>query len=116
MISSNKYLRRKRLDPSNLSLLKVGDRIEIIIHPNYLSVGKIIFIDGNKKLLECDEPQFYLHCGEGLGKEERCYWLGIDDTIKDIIKEIKVHRSIADPNEGFIKCLKIYVKSLNEYD
>lgn len=39
----------------------------------------------------------------------------IDNTIHSIIKEIKVHRPIADPNEGFITCLKKYICKLNDY-
>jgi predicted protein tyrosine phosphatase len=37
----------------------------------------------------------------------------IDNTINNIIKEIKVHRPIAEPNDGFINCLKKYIFRLN---
>jgi protein tyrosine phosphatase len=37
----------------------------------------------------------------------------IDNNINSIIKEIQVHRPIAEPNTGFIKCLKKYIYELN---
>jgi hypothetical protein len=39
----------------------------------------------------------------------------IDDVISVLIEEIKEHRKIAEPNVGFIKCLKKYVKKINNY-
>lgn len=39
----------------------------------------------------------------------------IDNNINNIIKEIKVHRPIAEPNDGFIHCLKKYICKLNGY-
>jgi hypothetical protein len=39
----------------------------------------------------------------------------IDDVISVLIEEIKEHRKIAEPNVGFIKCLKKYIKKINNY-
>lgn len=39
----------------------------------------------------------------------------IDDTIKKILEDVKQHRPIAEPNEGFINSLKLYVCELNNY-
>ena len=48
-------------------------------------------------------------------KESKILVDDIDKTINNIIKEIKVHRPIADPNDGFISCLKKYICRLNNY-
>lgn len=40
----------------------------------------------------------------------------IDSQIESIISNIKIHRSIAEPNSGFMLCLKKYVYELNNYD
>lgn len=40
----------------------------------------------------------------------------IDNFIKEILKTVKNHRSIAEPNIGFISFLKKYICKLNGYD
>jgi len=37
-------------------------------------------------------------------------------TIKDILDDVKRHRAIAEPNEGFIESLKLYIHRLNRYN
>lgn len=39
----------------------------------------------------------------------------IDEVIVTVLKEIKAHRPIAEPNDGFIQCLKRYICRLNGY-
>lgn len=40
----------------------------------------------------------------------------IDSQIDSIMHGIKVHREIAEPNPGFMKCLQKYVHDLNSYE
>lgn len=40
----------------------------------------------------------------------------IVQVITDLLKEIKTHRPIADPNPGFIESLRLYIYELNNYD
>ena len=39
----------------------------------------------------------------------------IDKTINNVLKDIKNHRTIADPNEGFLQALKKYIQTINGY-
>jgi predicted protein tyrosine phosphatase len=39
----------------------------------------------------------------------------VDEAINNILREIREHRSIAEPNEGFIQALKKYIYTLNGY-
>lgn len=39
----------------------------------------------------------------------------IDDVIYNLLNDVKTHRPIADPNNGFIESLKRYVKKINKY-
>ncbi len=39
----------------------------------------------------------------------------IDEVVNTILEDIKSHRSIACPNEGFVNGLKDYVKEINDY-
>lgn len=40
----------------------------------------------------------------------------IDMTINNVLSDVKTHRSIAEPNEGFIEGLRQYIKKINRYD
>jgi dual specificity MAP kinase phosphatase len=40
----------------------------------------------------------------------------ITNEITNIINEIKTHRPIAEPNEGFKYCLKKYIEKINNYN
>lgn len=40
----------------------------------------------------------------------------IDGQILSILDQIKIHRSIAQPNDGFMKCLRKYICTLNDYE
>lgn len=59
-----------------------------------LLMAYILFKRNQIDLIECDE---------------------IDDTIDMILADVKNHRPIADPNEGFINSLRTYVRRLNGY-
>lgn len=92
------------------------------------------FAESNKFIddaLKSPNNKVMIHCQKGisrsvtlliayklwkLNQNNRILFDNIDDTIDGIIKEIKVHRSEADPNSGFIDCLKKYVKKLNNYE
>ncbi len=39
----------------------------------------------------------------------------IEKTIENVLIDIKNHRTIADPNKGFLEALKIYIQKLNGY-
>jgi len=40
----------------------------------------------------------------------------VDDVIIDVLGQIKDHRSVAEPNDGFLDSLKLYIYRLNEYN
>lgn len=40
----------------------------------------------------------------------------IDDVITSVLEEVRTHRPIADPNEGFIRALREYICVMNGYD
>lgn len=107
-----------------------------LIHINddpWSDIGKFFdetneFID---EALSNPETKIIVHCQRGISRSVTlvlAYMLykanstkqipldEIDQTIKDILKEIKAHRPIAEPNKGFVDSLKQYIVKLNNYE
>lgn len=106
-----------------------------IIHLNddkWVNIGDYFdeaneFID---QALSNPQSKIMIHCQRGisrsvsfllayllfkLNQEKQIPKESVDDIIKEKLNEVKTHRSIADPNEGFIEALKMYVYKLNGY-
>lgn len=107
-----------------------------IIHVNddpWVDIGK--YFDESKDFIEdaLKDPsaKVMVHCQRGISRSVTfllAYLLykrnqikkipqhEIDDTIKDVLVDVKRHRAIADPNDGFMESLRIYICRVNGYN
>jgi protein-tyrosine phosphatase len=107
-----------------------------IIHINddvWVDISKyfdesIQFMDS---VLANENNRLLIHCQRGVSRsvtlllaykvweinnKQKINYENIDIVIDTCIKKIQSHRDIADPNEGFKKCVKKYICKLNNYD
>lgn len=76
--------------------MKIGDKI---IHPTF-GVGTIIVIDNVKCdldiLVEFEKERENLHSGNGLGRQNHCYWISSESCVyynsirEQLLKECEV--------------------------
>lgn len=81
--------------------------------------------------LKNPENKILIHCQRGVSRsvtlliayllwkknsEDKIDKNNVDDAIEEVISYVKEQRSIANPNLGFVKCLKSYIYELNNYD
>lgn len=112
-------------DDFKYKLIHINDDVWINIGDYFDESNKFI-----ESALSADNTKVMIHCQRGvsrsvtlliaylLWKKNKEHYIpvnSIDLTISNIIKEIKVHRPIAEPNVGFIFCLKKYICKLNGY-
>lgn len=106
-----------------------------IIHINddaWVDIGKFFdetnsYID---KVMQEPDTKIMIHCQRGASRsvtlmlaymiyktnQEKTIPLdSVDDIVNKILQEVKAHRPIAEPNEGFIEGLKSYIHRLNDY-
>jgi len=105
------------------------------IHINddaWVDIGKFFdeFVEYIDRIMVQPNTKIMIHCQRGVSRSVTimlAYMIYkfnqnkqiplemVDDTVDTILHEIKVHRSIAAPNEGFMNALKCYVHRLNNY-
>jgi hypothetical protein len=86
-----------------------------VIHINddpWVNIGKYFdetneFID---QALQNPTNKVMIHCQTKQIPIEQ-----VTDTINQVLKEVKERRPIAEPNEGFLECLRRYINRLNNY-
>jgi predicted protein tyrosine phosphatase len=106
-----------------------------IIHINddaWVDIGKffdesVVYID---KIMNQPDTKIMIHCQRGVSRsvtlmlaymiyvanrEKQIPLELVDEVIDKILHDVKDHRPIAEPNEGFMEALKNYVHRLNEY-
>lgn len=106
-----------------------------IIHINddpWVNIG--LYFDESIKFIEnalnMNNTKIMIHCQRGISrsvtillayliytqnKTNRINECDIDNTIQKIMKDIRYHRPIADPNDGFIDAIHTYIMRINKY-
>lgn len=107
-----------------------------IIHINddaWVDIGQFFdeYISYIDNVMNIPNTKIMIHCQRGASRSvtlmlayliyktnqaKRIPLESVDEIINRILSEVKSHRPIADPNEGFMKALKCYVYRLNGYE
>jgi dual specificity phosphatase 12 len=107
-----------------------------MIHVNddpWVDIGK--FFDESNEFIEQallkPGSKIMIHCQRGVSRsvtlllayklkkmndEEKISVQFVEQAIKNILTDVKAHREIADPNQGFLESLKAFVHRLNGYE
>lgn len=112
-------------DDFKYKIIHINDDIWININDYFEESNNFI-----ETALNYNNTKVMIHCQRGVSrsvtlliayllwkqnKENKILVGEIDNSIDNIIKEIKIHRPIAEPNDGFITCLKKYICKMNGY-
>lgn len=112
-------------DDFKYHIIHINDDTWVDIKKHFSETNEFI-----EKALKNPKNKVMVHCHKGVSRSVTmvCAYLlwtmnkvckipedKIDDVVDNIISDVKNHRSIACPNEGFINDLKDYVREINNY-